>query len=65
MLFGGLRRVTTNPAKLTISNSYSVYKFLTDGFLNADESKKYRQEYRLILKKGEKESPPPDETKKR
>ncbi len=35
------------------------------GFLNVIESDKYRQEYRLILKEAEKESPPPDETKRK
>ena len=34
------------------------------GLLSASESEKYRQEYRLILKEAEKESPPPDETKR-
>ncbi len=35
------------------------------GFLSADESKKYRWEYRTILEEAEKESPPPDETKRK
>jgi len=34
------------------------------GLLSADESEKYRQDYRSILKEAEKESPPPDETKR-
>ncbi len=34
------------------------------GYLSASESDKYRQEYRSILKEAEKESPPPDETKR-
>jgi len=34
------------------------------GKLNAGDSGKYRQEYREILKEAEKESPPPDETKR-
>jgi transposase len=32
--------------------------------LSASESEKYRKEYRSILKEAEKESPPPDETKR-
>lgn len=35
------------------------------GLLRASESVKYRQEYRSILKEAEKESPPPDETKRK
>jgi len=35
-----------------------------DGLLSDRESEKYRQEYRSILRKAEKESPPPDETKR-
>lgn len=34
------------------------------GNLSASDSEKYRQEYRVILKEAEKESPPPDETKR-
>ena len=34
------------------------------GLLSVSESEKYRKEYRLILKEAEKESPPPDETKR-
>lgn len=34
------------------------------GVLNTKESENYRQEYRSILQKGEKESPPPDETQR-
>lgn len=34
------------------------------GVLNASKSEKYRREYRLILREAEKESPPPDETKR-
>lgn len=34
------------------------------GKLASDESKKYRQRYREILKEGEKESPPPDESER-
>jgi transposase len=34
------------------------------GKLRASDSDKYRQEYREILKEAEKESPPPDETKR-
>lgn len=34
------------------------------GFLRADESEKYRREYRVILEQAEKESPPPDESKR-
>lgn len=37
----------------------------SDGHLSADESKKYRQEYRTILEEAEKESPPPDEAKRK
>ncbi len=36
-----------------------------NGKLSSTESEKYRQEYREILKKAEKESPPPDETKRK
>jgi transposase len=34
-------------------------------FLNVSESDKYRQDYRSILKEAEKESPPPDESKRK
>lgn len=35
------------------------------GKLSTSESKKYRQKYREILKEAEKESPPPDETRRK
>jgi transposase len=35
-----------------------------DGLLSDRESEEYRQEYRSILREAEKESPPPDETKR-
>ncbi len=37
----------------------------TGGLLGTIESEKYRQEYRSILNEAEKESPPPDETKRK